>query len=648
MRTRTRSGYDAAVHSGGMGASHGARSIAVGITLSAVLAGCTAALAYPSGTPETEWMACHDHHDQDFDHLVDCDDPDCGDACNEALHCDNGEDDDGARGSDCLDPACDGAPSCVEDRAELCNDGRDNDGDGRIDARDAGCWPFARFEVTRRCATVLGETQSFAASELVGGTPETDPMSVPGTWVRVPPSTRTMGDRLTLTTLVPTPASGMLAGTHVTARVITDSASPQLAFGLTVPTADRGQAALVELMLAPLPPRADLGVILVGDVVASPQQLLPTITPGAVLELDLEIVGHAFHGRITVEGMTTELQAELASSWDDAVRAPAIAAGVGAPSGTAVWVDGIHVERSPLVRCGVMLPPVGITDAPVPRMRTVLGDVQRGDGAMLCALVTSTIGNLVTTRSARSDDDGIHWTLGAPIVEPLFAGPNPDLAEQAALARDPITGAWHLGMQHNRRLVVAESDDCRTWSALATAIEDPSDGGRVRLLDITRPLYVRATVEGHAIGLLASLDGRSTVLDYRSPWGDPGTWEASGVHDANVERELGPLDAPTNAVIATFPTWLQLGADLVAATGGSTIAVLTREGSAALPFALGASGEAGSFDAHGVVIAPAFVEDAPVDPAAREWVGRVFYSGASDLVPDVGWGWSEIRVRTAP
>jgi uncharacterized repeat protein (TIGR01451 family) len=63
-------------------------------------------------TPETTDAACSDGKDNDGDGKVDCDDPDC---------------------------RTDSVTVCAENTDAKCKDGKDNDGDGKIDCDDSGC-----------------------------------------------------------------------------------------------------------------------------------------------------------------------------------------------------------------------------------------------------------------------------------------------------------------------------------------------------------------------------------------------------------------------------------------------------------------------------------------------------------------------------
>ena len=72
--------------------------------------------------------------------------------------CDNTRDDDGDGLLDCADPDCDG--TCAETGA-LCSDERDNDRDGDVDWRDPQCWSeVARTEIDT-CTSIQGGEWSF-------------------------------------------------------------------------------------------------------------------------------------------------------------------------------------------------------------------------------------------------------------------------------------------------------------------------------------------------------------------------------------------------------------------------------------------------------------------------------------------------------
>lgn len=53
--------------------------------------------------------------------------------------CDNGRDDDGDGRVDCRDPECADDPACAPNPVELCNNGIDDDGDGLVDCGDRDC-----------------------------------------------------------------------------------------------------------------------------------------------------------------------------------------------------------------------------------------------------------------------------------------------------------------------------------------------------------------------------------------------------------------------------------------------------------------------------------------------------------------------------
>ncbi len=94
--------------------------------------------------PDTELGACWDGIDNDADGLVDDDDDDCAhQVCLPAQErCNNGLDDDLDGLTDCDDSDCEWAGGCYASAnppAERCDDGQDNDHDGLVDCEDADC-----------------------------------------------------------------------------------------------------------------------------------------------------------------------------------------------------------------------------------------------------------------------------------------------------------------------------------------------------------------------------------------------------------------------------------------------------------------------------------------------------------------------------
>jgi hypothetical protein len=81
--------------------------------------------------PTSKKEICTDGVDNDGDGRVDCDDPDCAEGCQEI--CTDGVDNDGDGRVDCDDP------DCAEGCQEICNDDVDNDRDGRVDCDDPDC-----------------------------------------------------------------------------------------------------------------------------------------------------------------------------------------------------------------------------------------------------------------------------------------------------------------------------------------------------------------------------------------------------------------------------------------------------------------------------------------------------------------------------
>jgi len=60
--------------------------------------------------------------------------------CGPVEICGNGLDDDCNGVSDCVDPACQNLPACINHKKELCNNGIDDDGNGLVDCNDPACF----------------------------------------------------------------------------------------------------------------------------------------------------------------------------------------------------------------------------------------------------------------------------------------------------------------------------------------------------------------------------------------------------------------------------------------------------------------------------------------------------------------------------
>ncbi len=65
--------------------------------------------------------------------------------------CSNGTDDDGDGRIDCADPDCSSAANCQQTNREICTNGVDDDGDGYIDCGDSDCASAANCQVTENC-----------------------------------------------------------------------------------------------------------------------------------------------------------------------------------------------------------------------------------------------------------------------------------------------------------------------------------------------------------------------------------------------------------------------------------------------------------------------------------------------------------------
>lgn len=104
--------------------------------------GCGSATAL--GTDREE--ICDDAEDNDGDHLIDCDDPDCADLCLSVEEaCQDGLDNDNDGDPDCSDEDCyetdycQAIPPYMAPPEWECDDDLDNDYDLRVDCDDPDC-----------------------------------------------------------------------------------------------------------------------------------------------------------------------------------------------------------------------------------------------------------------------------------------------------------------------------------------------------------------------------------------------------------------------------------------------------------------------------------------------------------------------------
>jgi hypothetical protein len=108
----------------------------------------------PSVTCIAPERDCNDGWDNDCDGRPDGADPDCAGKVVE--QCANLADDDGDGKVDCADPDCAEFPSCKGPRFEQCADLVDNDGDGNIDCDDPDCAEFPSCRV-EQCANLVDD-----------------------------------------------------------------------------------------------------------------------------------------------------------------------------------------------------------------------------------------------------------------------------------------------------------------------------------------------------------------------------------------------------------------------------------------------------------------------------------------------------------
>ncbi len=110
-------------------------SVAIPATASIAVA-CYGMPMEPEGPMEPDEEICTNDRDDDYDGLIDCEDPDCS-GLELCLGCDDGLDNDGDGRTDCVDASCSSLELCQGPGA--CEDGEDNDADGMVDCFDADC-----------------------------------------------------------------------------------------------------------------------------------------------------------------------------------------------------------------------------------------------------------------------------------------------------------------------------------------------------------------------------------------------------------------------------------------------------------------------------------------------------------------------------
>lgn len=118
----------------------------------APLIGCGLIYEYPKTNAEQSAGTCDDGVDNDLDGRADCFDSGCSDFCSEAdgRACSDDVDNDGDGDVDCHDGSC--LEYCREEDAAACDDGKDNDLDGDVDCRDAACSAFCLEASADACA----------------------------------------------------------------------------------------------------------------------------------------------------------------------------------------------------------------------------------------------------------------------------------------------------------------------------------------------------------------------------------------------------------------------------------------------------------------------------------------------------------------
>jgi hypothetical protein len=121
--------------------------VVLAAALALISAGSALQLAHAATSESTE-NSCADGKDNDGDGKIDGNDPDCREQT--VRRCSDGIDNDGDGKKDYQqDPGCKGPDDDSE--FDLCADGKDNDGDGKVDEADSQCVPGGGGELNIAC-----------------------------------------------------------------------------------------------------------------------------------------------------------------------------------------------------------------------------------------------------------------------------------------------------------------------------------------------------------------------------------------------------------------------------------------------------------------------------------------------------------------
>ena len=498
------------------------------VGVSVLFVSCRATFDYPDALDESDQQRCSNGTDDDFDGLIDCDDPSCDGFCREQ------------------DPV-------------RCADGRDNDGDGLTDGRDAQCWHVAG-PTASRCASLapvdFEERFDGVLSEARWHPFGHDPVTGHPSAQLVEPTNREARlDRVLGFSTLPDDT----LNTGVSSRVLFDGdwTSFELAFQGRIAGGEGLRVALAPGDLAPAdaPPLAGtlLGslaisvdgsgrVLLIAD---GAEQDAGSFAPGTWHDFLLERSGESLS--LAVDGTVVRTS-----------RAPALSA-----SRLVVWgdpstqFDDLHLRVAGSSPCGVATPQLPLCegcskDASLfSRNVGMTVSVARDEGGSFCALTTDGDVGQGEARggSAWSSKEGKDWLFGGALPTEVEG----DVWLGVSVARDAAMSQWRAvvvtdGVEGTlaRRMV---SKDCKEWT---------SEGSLPLPKGSHSPSYLLpGVVSQHEIYFaLAPIPGEGpTLRRYRSEDGetflDDGEAVVSFPVEAAVESPIAITRAGPRDVILT-------------------------------------------------------------------------------------------------
>ena len=501
------------------------------ITLALAPAACRAAFDYPEAKDESGPGLCANGEDDDFDGVIDCD-----------------------------DPSCDGV--CEERDAVRCADGRDNDGDGLTDGLDARCWHLASPTATR-CASL----------EAVDFEERFDALLSDARWM--PFGKDPVTGAIAVQVVAPTNRTGrpdsVLGFSGLTDETIAtglsskalfdgDWTSFELAFRGLVDGGGGMRVALVpsNRALAGRPPlEGALLASLAIDVQPSGRVALivdgtprdaGAIAPGVWHDYRLfsrkgESVALKVDGSVVLEAQSQALSAARLVVWGDA-------AGVAQLDDLHVWIAGSH--------------PGGVTTPQIPLCKGCLKDsslfpsdtgwtvsVARDETGTYCALTTDGEPGQSTARGGSSwlSNTGEVWRPGGD----LSAGLDGDLWIGASVTRDAGALQW-------RALIVTEGVDGTSLHRLSSA------DCVVWTFDGILPLPAGAHSPSYLLPGVVSLHEVYFVLPF-TPGEGPALWR--------YRSDDGEVFVDDGIPVTTFPIDAGMDAPISVTRAGKRDVILT-------------------------------------------------------------------------